>query len=164
MTPPDGGNCFMCGDYISDGNYHFSPLVWNELQGGGGVITEICSECWYEDNTEPPTERVDKQKKCDKCKKELVQVIVSRTEGWDDDDDDDEDETVEIRVSLTRPLNATEYASVVIEVPTRWADDWGYYEDDILEAANNQGYGPEYEQDYDYAETGTAEVTEVEVM
>ena len=171
MNPMYGvESCMDCGDMRDEGNYIFHPDVHAELIGeatakGGGVISEICSDCWYEDHEEPPTERVDKQKQCDKCRKELVQVIVSRSEGWDDDEDEDEEpEPVEISVDMRRHVCTAEYATVYIEVPPAWADDPGYWDDEILEQALGEGYGPDWELETDIQSDEPAEITQVEVM
>ncbi len=163
--------CFDCGGPYETGQYIYCPSVHDELKGdgeaiaiGGGVIREICSECWYADHEEPPTERIDKQKSCDLCSKELAQVIILRSEVTYDEDEDEDEEEVDIVVDLQRHVCTRQYATVHIEVPSAWADDPGYWDDEILEAALAQNYGPDWEIDDDIHSDEPAEVVDVEVI
>lgn len=161
--------CFDCGGPYETGQHIFAPVVHAELIGdgeaiatGGGVPKEICSECWYEDNEGPPAARIDKQTQCDVCGKELVQVIVIHsTDPYDEDEDE---ELVEIGVDLRRHVCTQEYATVYIEVPPAWADDPGYWDDEILEQALAAGYGPGWELDTDTHSEEPAEIADVEVI
>ena len=122
---------------------------------------DVCSECWYEQNTAPPTERVDKQTSCDVCGKELVQVIVMT--NHEESDDEEEAEPVEVGVSLRRHVCTQEYAYVYVEVPASWADDLGYWEDEIREMTDNIGY-VDWELETDVHSEEDAEVVDMEVV
>ena len=162
-------SCFDCGREDMTTSYIYHPAVHAELIGeatekGGGVVRGICSECWYADHEEPPTERIDKQTSCDICGKELVQVIILRTQPEYNDDEDEEEEPVELRVDLRRHVCTQEYATAYVEVPAAWADDPAYWDDEILEAALGQGYGPDWEMDTETHSDEPAEIVEVEVV
>ena len=152
MNPMYGvESCMDCGDMRDEGNYIFHPDVHAELIGeatakGASVDQDVCSECWYEQNTAPPTERVDKQTSCDVCGKELVQVIVMTNH---EEDEEEEAEPVEIMVSLSRHVCTQEYSTVYVEVEADWAEDLAYWDDEILEKALAEGYGPDWEMDTD---------------
>ena len=165
--------CFDCAGPYETGQFIYCPSVHDELRGdeaiatvrGGGVAQKICSECWYADHEEPPTNRQDEQTSCDICGKELVQVIVVADAFTSSpDDEDEEEEPVELMVDLRRHVCTQEYATTYVEVPAAWADDPAYWDDEILEAALGQGYGPDWEMDTETHSDEPAEIVEVEVV
>ncbi len=161
--------CFQCGKDMTSA-FIYAPWVHAELIGeatatGGSVAKKICSECWYADHEEPPTNRQDEHWTCDICGKELVQVIVvPSTVTYTDDEDEEDNEPVELMVDLRRHVCTQEYATVYVEVAPEWAEDVTYYDDEILEAALGQGYGPDWELDTEIHSDEPAEIVEVEVV
>ena len=160
--------CFQCGREMTS-SYIYAPWVHDELKGEatatGGSVSELCSECWYADHSEPPERKVDKQTQCDRCNKELVVVYIDDLREFADDlDEDEEEELVEIGVDLRRHVCTQEYATKYIEVPPAWADDPGYWDDEILEQALGEGYGPDWEMDTETHSEEPAEIADVEVI